>query len=439
MIVKNALRCESCDGVTLTRTAMGHRPRQTHRFPCPGCGIEIVYAVLLDLDNTGFRYEEPRNGHWLTGVAADAAEGEYLAVLGFDSELLTEREGVFSPFMTTWRRFSDYQAFERDEELRHALRTDLWDALRQLLSHFERDQDDLFDRVAKAKFGRTPDGDERTDRLSLLHDQTAHFLRAFTYDVDEITIQAGERIGEAHGAAPELLLEFTGNIVSSGLAAELWRQIHDLHREFMEIWESLSPVLNLRYWKKEPTDLTKFSVTSKDFERIRHFYLSCYETISQISVLAIGVEAIARRRELSIPTQNGTMSVIPRFAELANANKVDHLSKHPPLDKLFASHMDSAIRNGIAHHASFYDFENDEVVCVKSSSGAIEETYRENYTLFCRRVLDLMSSITRLEIYLYMLLMLVEGEYRPAGSPRPGASPSEPPRGVVNSIEYRTI
>lgn len=439
MIVKNALRCESCNGVTLTRTAIGHRPKQTHRFPCPGCGIEIVYAVLLDLDNTDVRYEEPRNGHWLTGVAADAAEGEYLAVLAFDSELLTEREGVFSPFMTTWRRFSDYQAFERDEVLRHALRTNLWDALRQLLSHFERDQDDLFDRVAEAKFGRTPDGDERTDRLSLLHDQTAHFLRAFTYDVDEITIQAGERIGEAHGAAPELLLEFTRNIVSSGLAAELWRQIHDLHREFMEIWESLSPVLNLRYWKKEPTDLTKFSVTSKDFERIRHFYLSCYETISQISVLAIGVEAIARRRELSIPTRNGTMSVIPRFAELANANKVDHLDKHPPLDKLLASQMDSAIRNGIAHHASFYDFGNDEVVCVKSSSGAIEETYRENYTLFCRRVLDLMSSIARLEIYLYILLLLVEGEFRPAGSPGPGASSSEPPRGVENSIEYRTI
>ena len=439
MIVRNALRCESCDGITLTRTAIGHRPRQTHRFPCPGCGIEIVYAVLVDLDNTDFRYEEPRNGRWLTGEAADAADDEYLAVLAFDSELLTEREGFFSPFITTWDRFSDYQAFERDEVLRHALRTNLWDALRQLLSHFERRQDDLFDRVAKAKFGRTPDGDKRTDRLSLLHDQTAHFLRAFTYDVDEITIQAGERVGEAHGAAPELLQEFTENIVSSGLAAELWRQIHDLHREFMEIWESLSPVLNLRYWKEKPTDLTKFSVTSKDFERIQHFYLSCYETISQISVLAIGVEAIARWHQLSIPTRKGTMSVIPRFAELASANKAAHLGKHPPLDELFVPHMDSLIRNGVAHHASFYDFGSDEVVCVKSSSGAIEETYRENYTLFCRRVLDLMSSVTRLEIYLYILLMLVEGEYRPADSLRPSPSASEPPQGVENSIKYRTI
>ena len=439
MIVRNALRCESCDGITLTRTAIGHRPRQTHRFPCPGCGIEIVYAVLLDQETTDVRYEEPRNGQWLTGVDADAADDEHLAVLTFDSELLAVREGFFSPFMAARNRFVDYQAFERDEVLRHELRTKLWDALRQLLSHFESGRDDLFDRVAKLRFGRVPDGDARVDRLSFLHDETAHFLRAFTYDVDDITIEAGERIGEAHRADTKLLQEFIENIVSSGLAAELWRQIHDLHREFMEIWESLSPVLNLRYWKEEPADLTKFSVTSKDFERIRTFYLSCYETISQISVLAIGVEAIAYCGVLSIPTRKGTLSVIPSFAELASANKADHLGKHPPLDKLFVPHMTSEIRNGIGHYASFYDPRSDEVVCVKSSSGAIEETYRENYTLFCRRVLDLISSITRLEIYLYMLLMLVEGEYRPAGSPQLGVSPAEPPRGVESSTRYRAI
>lgn len=69
----------------------------------------------------------------------------------------------------------------------------------------------------------------------------------------------------------------------------------------------------------------------------------------------------------------------------------------------------------------------------------IQETYRENYTLFCRRVLDLMSSIIRLETYLYMLLMLVGGDYLPAGSPRPSISPTEPPRGEETSTRYRSI
>ncbi len=439
MIDRNVLRCESCDGITLIRTAIGHRSRQTHRFPCPGCDIEIVYVVLLDQDTTEFRYERPRNGHWLTGSAADATDDEHLAVLTFDSELLAEREGVFSPFMSAMGRFYDYQAFERDEELRHTLRTTIWDPLRQLLSHFETGRDDLFDRVATATFRGTPDGDTRIDRLSFLHDQTAHFLRRFTFDIDTVAMEAGERMGDAYRTDTKLLQELVENVVSSGLAAALWRQIHDMHREFMEIWESLSPILNLRYWKNEPADLTAFSVTSKDFERIRHFYLSCYETISQIAVLAIGVEAIAHRRQLSIPTRKGTLSVIPGFAELPSANKADHLAKYPPLDRLFVPHMTSEIRNGIGHNAAFYDFSSDEVVCHKSSSGMIKETYRENYTLFCRRVLDLISSSIGLEIYLYMMLMLVGGEYRPDGTPRPSVSPSEPPRGVESSIRYHAI
>ena len=280
MIVRNALRCESCDGITITRTAIGHRTRQTYRFPCPGCEIEIVYAVLLKQDIAEVRHEKPRNGYWLTGAEADAADDEHLAVLTFDSELLVKREGFFSPFMAAMERFCDYQAFERDEVLRHTLHTSLWDALRQLLSHFETGRDDLFDQVAKAKFGCTPDSNTRIDRLSLLHDETARFLRTFTYEVDDITMEAGERVGEAHRADTKLLQEFAKNIVSSGQALELWRQIKDLHREFMKIWESSSPVLNLRYWKTEPADLTEFSVTSKDFQRIRHFYLSCNETIA---------------------------------------------------------------------------------------------------------------------------------------------------------------
>lgn len=438
MIVQNPLRCDSCDGITLTRTAIGHRSRQTHRFPCPGCGIEIVYAVLLDQDVPDFRFDRPRNGHWLTDVD-DTSNIEYLAALTFDSELLADRKGVFSPFLTAKSRFYDYGKFERDEELRHYLRTTLWDALRQLLSHFETRQDDLFDRVAKAKFACTPDGDARIDRLSVLHDQTARLLHMFTFEVDEITMEAGRRIEEAYRTDKTLLQELAETIVSNGLAAELWRQIHDLHREFMDVWESLSPVLNLRYWTREPTDLTQFSVTSKDFERIRHFYLSCYETISQISILAIGVEAIAHRRQLSIPTRKGSLSLIPRFAELPNANKAAHLAKHPPLDRIFVPYMTAEIRNGIGHNAASYEFSSDEVVCRKSSSGTIKETYRENYTLFCRRVLDLVSSIIRLEIYLYMMLMLVEGEYWLGDRPSPDASPSKPPRGIESSAEYRTI
>ena len=439
MIDRNALRCDSCDGITVTRTAIGHRSRQTHRFPCAGCGIEIVYVVLVDQDAVDFHYEEPRNASWLTEEEAHEADDHHLVALTFDSELLTEREGTFSPFMASWWRFHDYQAFERDEVLRHALRTKLWDALRQLLSHFESGRDDLFDRVAKAKFSCAPDGDTRIDRLSVLHDQTAKFLRYFTYEVDDITEKVAERIGEAHRANAELLQEFVESVVSNGLAAEIWRQIHDLHREFIEIWESLSPVLNLRYWKEEPADLTDFSVTSKDFERIRHFYLACYETISQISVLAIGVECIGHGRGLSIPTRKGGLSVFPDFAKLPNASKADHLAKHPPLDKLFFPYMTASLRNGIGHHASFYDVGSDEVVCMKSSSVAIEETYRENYTLFCRRVLDLASSVIRLELYLYMLLMLVGGEFRPASSPRLRVPPAELLRGAKSSARYHSI
>jgi hypothetical protein len=55
MIVRYALKCETCEHPHTVRIGLGQDSSQTHKFPCRGCGEEIVVRVDLDQLNAGYR------------------------------------------------------------------------------------------------------------------------------------------------------------------------------------------------------------------------------------------------------------------------------------------------------------------------------------------------------------------------------------------------
>src|ERR1700761_2759157 len=48
MIVRSPFRCSTCGQNHTVRIGMGQETRQTHRFPCVGCGEDMVVALNVD-------------------------------------------------------------------------------------------------------------------------------------------------------------------------------------------------------------------------------------------------------------------------------------------------------------------------------------------------------------------------------------------------------
>src|SRR2546427_7509815 len=53
MIVRYALKCETCGQPHTVRIGMGHDASQTHKFPCRQCSEEIVLRMDVDYVNIG--------------------------------------------------------------------------------------------------------------------------------------------------------------------------------------------------------------------------------------------------------------------------------------------------------------------------------------------------------------------------------------------------
>jgi len=64
MINRRNLECITCGTITMTRTGIGHGTIQKHKFPCPGCGIEIGLVLHLDQEKAGLKYDDPTNAKW---------------------------------------------------------------------------------------------------------------------------------------------------------------------------------------------------------------------------------------------------------------------------------------------------------------------------------------------------------------------------------------
>jgi hypothetical protein len=365
------------------------------------CRVNISFAIVLDQDRVEFHYEEPTNGTWV-----DVEEGA-VAEITFDAELLSSRKPQFSAFMESVFKFKDLEEFQRHQAWRRWWLSHGWVILDRLFTHYENNRMDLFDSEAK-RLWEDPIGTSRSARLEVLVQIHFGSFRLLTFDRSTLGVRARERFHLARATSDTLCEEFARGYRSSGRMREMWRQLRGVHAEFVEAFPSLSPILQLEYWKEALVDLGAITVHDKRFDQLKHLYINCFEILCRVSVLGMAFEGIIGRLALAVPTRKGEIDLWT-FESLRNANKRHHMSG-TPMEEMFGRYMDPRLRNAVGHNATYYDSNVDEVVAVESEGADVRE-WRLPYAEFCRQVMECFSALLYLEAYFWLPLVALDGEY----------------------------
>src|SRR5687768_15348167 len=85
MIVRSSFKCLTCGQVHTVRIGMGQEDHQSHRFPCMGCGEEIVIGMHVDRAKRGWRTEAIEN-------AEHAAEEPGAPIMNVDANFIVPEE-----------------------------------------------------------------------------------------------------------------------------------------------------------------------------------------------------------------------------------------------------------------------------------------------------------------------------------------------------------
>lgn len=390
-IVRNYLKCSSCDSKIVVRVAVGLFGNQEHKFPCPECDVQISFSLVkskrLKIPQASFK--NLSNAKWVK------TENGAIKTLTFDPDRVAPADGTmrFSPWMDEFFKMplQAHQAYGYEEGLRRSWSEKEWPWIKNLIVHFNNRNIALFDKEARIDT-KSPVAGSWESRLSLLYTLLERAFDNFTLDSNVFVGRIRQRLALAKSISAQLFDQLANDYATSSRMKNLWDELISIRSLFLSLYPSVAPLLRMHiYWKSsEEKDLKKFAIADKRFEDLKRLYVDSFETLCRLMVIAMGVETIIHNRSLAIPTSKGTMSLWD-FEAIPNGNKHTILHQYP-IDDLFVPAIDSKLRNGIGHHSAFYEARTDEVVYFSHGEPDLIET-RMPYTEFVHKVLHLYSTL----------------------------------------------
>jgi predicted RNA-binding Zn-ribbon protein involved in translation (DUF1610 family) len=403
MINRRRLKCVSCGTLITTRTGIGHSNIQKHKFACPNCGVEIGYILNLDQEAVTFEYREPTNAKW------DDSEEEGEHVVLFYPELMIPRDLPYpmSPFVATCWNLKDIQEYQSIEASRRHFKDKLWPIVQRVYVHFENENWSLLSNEAAALSKGVPDAKNLEELGGWLMAMTRFFFDFFVIDPG-LANQVHRRGAIATRFHETELRQLAADYIKSKRMAALWKEIKSVRRQFMVLYESMQPLLMVRrYWQGDKQDIGGYSLSVKNFEDLKGFYIDCVETAFRLLVIGLGIECILKSGRPVITTKTGDKSIW-WFEQVANGIKETQL-KHFPVFALMTPSLDVGLRNGVGHHSAHYDVKNDSIVYVKADEAALKEM-QLSYTAFVDKVFQAYCAFELATVFFQWLFLAGGGK-----------------------------
>lgn len=211
--------------------------------------------------------------------------------------------------MQVSRLFEDFGAYQHDEALRRQWLSTHRPLVDRVLTHFEKQNWDLFTKDMQHLDADLAIGNlaERFDSLRLV---TQGPRPLFTFDHTKFKPLVEQRFALANSISADLTGQLLGSLLESGRLLEWWRQARAVWSSYFQAYPYLQTLLQPLYWKSRSDVIDGYVVCNKGFQPLKDLYISAFETIARLSVIAVGLEAIIFHHALEIPLK-ARMAVCP--------------------------------------------------------------------------------------------------------------------------------
>ena len=184
--------------------------------------------------------------------------------------------------------------------------------------HFENGNLELINKdAAELVRSKLPDLSDDENRAGWLMSVIRHYFDLFVVDPTQ-----SEDLGKAAARAArkgigQAVRDLANQYVSSGRMSALWKEIKSVRRQYMDLYESLMPLLMVRrYWSDDQQDITNYEVSVKNFEDLKGFYIDCVETSFRLLVIGLALVLIDQTGNTKIQTKKEEKDV--SFVEQMN-------------------------------------------------------------------------------------------------------------------------
>ncbi len=289
-----------------------------------------------------------------------------------------------------------------DEALRQSWINSGWPYCKRCLAHFERKNWEQFDKefCASDCTSTTP-----RKRLADLYKTIQEGFAKFTLNSPGRHQRVGQRLALARTTSPDLYKQLAEQHCVSGRILRLWNEIQNVRHAFITNYNTIQPSLR-RDGLADGKELEAVYISDKSFDAVRQLYIDCFDTSCRLIVIAMATETIIHEKSLRIRMTNGSIP-LEKFEQFPNAVKLDFMKEYP-VAELFLPALDVNLRNGVRHHAAYYDPNQDQVVMHHlNDPRAVKSTL--SYAEFCLSVTKLFAAFELATTYHHALHLDLDG------------------------------
>lgn len=405
MVERIFLQCATCQTAIACRTQFGLGKEQIYLFPCPKCGVDLGFTLLIDQKKRSWNYDNFKNLQPYQG------EDEPFVMLNFSSDFLVEKDmtGVssdeqFTPFMSNLNLVSDSERYLLSTRKRKQAVQHLWPSLDRANTHRKRNDFKKFIAEIEATAADQVISSMNSNcMLTILAEAFEQYSAILSPHLANERKLVCDRIATACAFDANQVSELRDLYHDEDKAIRLFDELRALDRQWADLYSFFVPLEIVEYLRESETPLSdRFSLSEKPVDRLKAFHSDCFETLGRILVVASCYEGIAAGGGVGVPSLR---RLIPpsEFELTANGAKSDLVSDIP-FWLVFNGVFDSKLRNGIGHHSWRYEASSDSIHYENHSKSRGREDFRIPYLEFCIRTRRLYHLTSVAGIYVHSLL-----------------------------------
>lgn len=419
MVYNEYIKCNVCGTVTRVRLQVGWLKEHPINVTCGECGISLKGIAQIDQVNIGLsltfenaeKVSENPNEKFIVECS-----GEFPGRKQQKVDENTMFDFLISPFIENTMRMGE--KFEQFKEKTSRLVNVCydWSNIKRIFDLYKNNNDKYFIQeihkyLPKEQFPCSG----KLEKLRAIHMiEVVSFITTLRPDIIR---EATEENLIAKFNQDQLikLIEFLNAHKEYGLV-DMQYQIFELMDKFIKIFPALIPAYTLEFMEKGALNLEDYGSTTSDFESVKDFYLSAYETLGNLLIVPVALNNISNRSSYDAMMkldQHKNINSLEDFIQMqSKANRYHFCVNTETYTRKLLLNVNSRIRNAIGHDDVKYDSISQKITYIPNPKK--REKSDSMYLLeFEKDIINIFEALLEIDEMLYMLMkidLLRQGE-----------------------------
>ena len=395
MIVRIAIKCDTCDQPHTLRIGLGQENTQAHQFNCRNCSEKISVSIDLDYARAGTRFRSVENC-----IEIEEVPGAYIVNLEADFLVPESEQGKDFSFF----RLQQFHEITKRRELalrfagkqlrfvadaKELTRPDYAGEFKELKKAWSLARNGHH-KLSKNKVTEANSGRHKKQPVDDLADWVFRFASAITRPSYEVTFLSSINAIRDVSSAPEFRRMAEDLALNANIRGENYL---DIMRGFFQNFSEFSQTYLLVSEGLIIDDRLK--ATSIGFDAVRAFYGDCFERFVTLTDILAFANNIAMGRNYD----KFERLSLAEYRKLDKANRFGPFSMNVAFINLCAE-ANPSIRNA-SHHGSFSFNPTTQVIAYRSGKGGHGPQQHMTYVEYlekCVRIFMQTMCLLRIEL-----------------------------------------